>query len=196
MNTKIAGQNNTRKSSGNIVLIGMPGVGKSSTGVVLAKLLNYDFIDVDLVIQKTYGRTLQDIIDTEGAEAFIAKEGAVLAGLSCERTIISTGGSAVYSTDALDMLATHNLVIYLAVSLEELTGRLSGFSNRGVVMRDRAISTLEGLYEERVPLYKRFAHATVETDGLSISEVAVALDGVVRAYERRQNDQRQSAGCD
>lgn len=159
----------------NIVLIGMPGVGKSSTGVVLAKMLNYDFVDVDIVIQKTYGRTLQEIIDTEGANEFIRKEGSVLSGLDFSRTVISTGGSAVYSEDAMNAIAAKNQVVYLQVGLKELKKRLPGFTNRGVVMRDSSIETLDELYEERVPLYERYAHHVVDTDGLSISEVAFAI---------------------
>lgn len=159
----------------NIVLIGMPGVGKSSTGVVLAKMLNYDFIDVDILIQKKFGRTLQEMIDGEGGEEFIRKEGEVLDEIHCERTVISTGGSAVYSEAAMEKLAAESNVIYLQVRLEELRHRLPGFDNRGVVMRDPSITTLDGLYAERIPLYERFAHHTVDTDGLSISEVAQRL---------------------
>lgn len=163
----------------NIILIGMPGVGKSSTGVVLAKMLNFDFIDADIIIQKAYGKTLQEIIDSEGVEEFIRKEGRVLSDLRCEKTVISTGGSAVYSHDAMEKLCSEGRVIYLEVSLEELRDRLPGFDGRGVVMRDPSIATLDGLYAERVPLYERYADALVDTDGLSISQVAFAIKDIV-----------------
>lgn len=164
-----------RSDDANIVLIGMPGVGKSSSGVVLAKMLNYDFVDVDILIQKEYGCTLQEMIDSCGAEEFIRREGEVLGGLELGRTVISTGGSAVYSGNAMEKLASKDAIVYLSVGLEELRRRLPAFDDRGVVMRDPSIATLDALYDERAPLYERFAHVVIDTDGLSISEVACAI---------------------
>ncbi len=160
---------------GNIVLIGMPGVGKSSTGVVLAKMLNYDFVDTDILIQKAYDETLQEMIDSIGADEFIEREGSILEDLVYVRTIVATGGSAVYSHRAMEKMAKKDLIVYLRVGLEELRHRLPGFDDRGVVMRDPSTATLDALYAERVPLYEKYADIVVDTDGLSVSQVAFAI---------------------
>ncbi len=166
-------------SKNNIVLIGMPGVGKSTVGVVLAKILNFDFLDVDLLIQKQYASTLQDLIDTHGAEKFIAMEGAILANVASDRdvarTVISTGGSAIYSQAAMERLSANSTIVYLRVGLDELSGRLQSFSNRGVVMRNANCCSLEDLYDERTPLYERHAQVIVDTDDMSISDVALKI---------------------
>ena len=156
----------------NIVLIGMPGVGKSTVGVVLAKILNYDFVDADLAIQKACGQTLQEIIDERGVEGFIAAENSVLKDLAAQRTIISTGGSAVYSDEAMAHLQTIGHTVYLKVSCEELEHRLGDLDERGVVMRGENVHTLRDLYEERRPLYEQWAEVTVDTEGLSITQTA------------------------
>ena len=159
-------------SAENIILIGMPGAGKSSVGVVLAKVLNYDFLDCDLLIQRKYGKTLQEIIDTEGNAAFITKEDAVLKTIQTQQTIISTGGSAIYSDEAMAHLKTLGTVIYLEVSFEEMVSRLSNLDERGVVMKDGKGMSLEALYEEREPLYSHYADVTVNVEGLSITDAA------------------------
>lgn len=166
---KIMGNDN------NIVLIGMPGVGKSTIGVVLAKILNYEFVDVDLLIQRRFDRTLQKLIDSLGPFGFIEVENEVLKGLSFENTIISTGGSAVYSDEAMEHLAKIAKIVYLKVSLEELDSRLTDFSERGVVMRGIDTPNLVALYNERAPLYERYAQYTVDLDGLSITDAAKAI---------------------
>lgn len=168
----------------NIVLIGMPGVGKSSAGVVSAKMIGYDFVDVDLLIQNKYGSTLQEMIDSCGVEEFIRREGSVLGALDLRRTVISTGGSAIYSLEAMDRLAANSVVVYLRAGIEELHRRLPAFDDRGVVMRDDSINTLDALYDERAPLYERFAHALIDTDGLSISEVAFAIKAIKDSIDR------------
>lgn len=156
----------------NIVFIGMPGSGKSTIGVVLAKILNFEFVDVDLVIQQRADKTLQRLIDSLGSEGFIEIENQVLQSLDFRHTIISTGGSAVYSEGALDHLARGGVVVYLQVSLPELTERLADFSERGVVMRGEGAMSLEALYDERVPLYEQHADVTVDINGLTITEAA------------------------
>ena len=125
----------TDRSRDNIVLIGMPGVGKSTVGVVLAKILNYEFVDADLIIQQRCDKTLQRLIDTLGPDGFIEVEGKVLADLEFNRAVISTGGSAIYSHEGMEHLAQHGRVVYLRVGLAELESRFPGFDERGVVMR-------------------------------------------------------------
>lgn len=156
----------------NIVLIGMPGSGKSTIGIVLAKMLNYDFVDVDLVIQQRCDKTLQRLIDAIGPAGFIDVENEVLKSLDFQHTIISTGGSAVYSEEAISHLANSGTIVYLEVGLPALEERLSDFSERGVVMRKEGAMSLYLLYEERVPLYERNADVTVNIDGLSITDAA------------------------
>lgn len=163
----------------NIVLIGMPGSGKSTIGVVLAKMLNYDFVDVDLVIQQRCDKTLQRLIDALGPAGFIEVENEVLQSLDFQRTIISTGGSAVYSHDAIQHLAEEGVIVYLEVSLPEIEERLADFSERGVVMRQEGAMSLEALYAERVPLYERHADVTVDINGLSITDAANAVRAAV-----------------
>lgn len=159
----------------NIVLIGMPGSGKSTIGVVLAKMLNYEFVDVDLVIQQRCDKTLQRLIDALGPAGFIEVENEVLQSLDFQHTIISTGGSAVYSHDAIQHLSEEGVIVYLQVSLAEVEERLSDFSERGVVMRQEGAMSLEDLYAERVPLYEEHADVTVDINGLAITEAANAV---------------------
>lgn len=159
-------------SKDNIVLIGMPGSGKSTIGIVLAKILNYEFVDVDLVIQQRCDKTLQRLIDALGPAGFIDVENEVLQSLDFEHTIISTGGSAVYSHDAIEHLAKEGVIVYLRVALPELEERLSDFSERGVVMRQEGAMSLEALYAEREPLYEQHADIVVDINGLSITEAA------------------------
>lgn len=156
----------------NIVLIGMPGAGKSTIGVVLAKILNYDFVDVDLLIQQQCDKTLQRLIDTLGPLGFIDVENEVLQGLDFDRTIISTGGSAVYSEEAMEHLGNEGVIVYLKASLDEIRRRLIDFEERGIVMKSPEALGLEGLYNERTPLYEKYADITVDIDGMGITEAA------------------------
>lgn len=156
----------------NIILIGMPGSGKSTVGVVLAKILNYGFVDVDLAIQQRCNKTLQRLIDALGPNGFISVENEVLLDLDFQHTVISTGGSAVYSHDAMMHMSDMGRIVYLKVGLPELKERLRDFSERGVVMRREGCTSLEDLYEERIPLYERYAEITVDIDDLSITESA------------------------
>lgn len=167
------------ESKENIVLIGMPGVGKSTVGVVLAKVLNYEFVDVDLQIQQRCDKTLQRLIETLGPQGFIDVENEVILEMDFRRTVISTGGSAIYSDEAMEHLAETSSMVYLKASLPELKKRLHDFSDRGIVMRGDGVDDLESLYDERLALYERYAEVTVDVDGLDIMHTANAVIGAL-----------------
>ena len=162
-------------NTSNIILIAMPGAGKSTLGVVLAKILNYSFIDADLLIQSQCDKTLQKIIDACGPDGFIEVENEVLCTLSADQSVIATGGSAVYSDEAMKHLSSIGTVVYLQVSLKELEKRLGGLYERGVVMKDGIGMSLNALYEERIPLYEKYAEVTIDIDGLSVRDAARQL---------------------
>ena len=118
----------------NIVLIGMPGAGKSTMGVILAKTLGRNFIDTDIVAQETTGRLLQDIIDKEGTAAFLKTEEKTILSLHCHNAVIATGGSVVFSKKAMDHLKKDGIVIWLDISFEEMVRRLNNITTRGIVL--------------------------------------------------------------
>lgn len=166
----------------NIILIGMPGCGKSTVGVVAAKMLGYDFLDCDLVIQKKYGKKLWELIEEQGSEGFIRLEEETLLGIECEGHIIATGGSAVYGERAMEHLRSIGRVVYLSLSLDAVREHIGATStSRGVVYRHA--SDLEGLYAERLPLYEKYADITVDSNGLSVTQAARKIEEI--AGERR-----------
>lgn len=144
----------------NIVLIGMPGAGKSTLGVLLAKALGYGFADTDLVIQEKTGCLLKDLIAREGLPGFLAQEEEVILSQDWHRHVIATGGSVVYSEKLREKFQRER-VVYLRMSREEMERRLSDIHSRGVVIR--AGQTLKDLWAERDPLYRRWAPLTVES---------------------------------
>lgn len=150
----------------NIVLIGMPGAGKSTVGVVLAKKLGYAFVDSDLVLQEREGRLLHEIIEERGAERFWEAEEAANLSIDVRRAVIATGGSAVYGGRAMERFRSIGTVVYLRLSCEAIADRLGDLSERGVTLRDG--QSLAELYAERVPLYERYADCTVDCGQLSI----------------------------
>lgn len=152
----------------NIVLIGMPGVGKSTVGVILAKELGYQFVDADLLIQKQEKRLLKEIIAQEGVDGFIQIENQVNASIEAERTVIATGGSVVYGEEAMEHLKEIATVVYLKLPYESLKRRLGNLKNRGVVLRNG--QTLKDLYEERVVLYEKYADVTIDEENKGIEE--------------------------
>ena len=154
----------------NVILIGMPGCGKSTIGVVLAKTLRYDFIDGDLLIQERTGKRLQEIIDFDGLDVFYRIEDEVLSGIDCERTVIAPGGSAVYYPDAMAHLKELGAVVYIQLSCENVKKRLGNLATRGVC--GAKVKTVEDLYNERVSLYEKYADFIINCDEGSISENA------------------------
>lgn len=163
----------------NIVLIGMPGVGKSTIGVILAKVLGYQFIDADLVIQKEEGKLLKDIIAEVGPEGFIEVENRVNASICATNSIIATGGSVVYGAEAMEHLKEIGTVVYLSLPYEEIEKRLSDIKGRGVVLREG--QTLKDLYEERTLLYEKYADVTICENGLNVEET---IEKILRTKEK------------
>lgn len=150
----------------NIILIGMPGSGKSTLGVLLAKAMQYRFMDTDLLIQEKEGKLLREIIAKEGQEGFLAIEEEVNASVCAEHTVIAPGGSAIYSARAMEHFSEIGTVVYLHVSLEELEKRLGDLKKRGVVLKEG--QTLADLFEERRPYYERYAKITIDVTDESI----------------------------
>ena len=150
----------------NIVLIGMPGVGKSTIGVILAKELGYQFIDSDLVIQQQEKRLLREIIEQEGVDGFLEIENQVNAGIQAEGAVIATGGSAVYGAEAMEHFRQTGTVVYLRLTYEKLKKRLGNLRGRGVVLRKG--QTLHDIYRERSVLYEKYAGIIIEETGRDI----------------------------
>ena len=144
----------------NIVLIGMPGSGKSTVGVILAKVLGYEFLDADLLIQKQEKRRLKEIIAQEGQGGFLRIGGRVTPSIQTTQCVIPTGGSVVYCREAMEHLKEIGTIIYLKLDYNILKRRLGNLIGRGVVLKDG--QSLEDLYEERVPLYESYADVTVD----------------------------------
>ena len=162
----------------NIVLIGMPGAGKSTIGVILAKVLGYQFIDTDLIIQEKEKRLLREIIAQEGIEEFLNIEGRVNCELEVTKAVIATGGSVVYSADAMAHLAQIGTIVYLQLSYEALENRLGNLIGRGVVLKED--QTLKELYDERTELYRKYAQITIEEEGLNVEET---MQKIVEIYK-------------
>lgn len=153
----------------NIILIGMPGSGKSTVGVVLAKRLGYQFVDSDLVIQEKTGKLLYQLIEELGEAGFLELENEINAGLQAKRAVIATGGSAVYGKEAMAHFKEMGKVVYLSLPYKELRERLGDLHKRGVVLREGY--TLKELYEERVPLYEKYADLVIDCSGRDIRSV-------------------------
>ena len=157
-------------NSGNIILIGMPGSGKSPCGVVAAKLLLKNFFDTDLLIQNREGQRLQQIIDEKGLDYFARAEEEAVLSLDIAGTVIATGGSVVYSPAAMDLLRRMGKVIYLHLEYETMCRRIQNLDSRGVVLQ--AGYTLQDMYKERLPLYRRYADAVIKCDNSTVEQTA------------------------
>lgn len=158
----------------NIILIGMPGAGKSTIGVVLAKTLGMKFIDSDLVIQEREGAFLQTIIKRSGMAEFLKVEEAAVMSIKGTNTIIATGGSVVYKEAAMKHLKTIGRVIYLDVGYEEIVRRVNNITTRGIAIREGA--TMKNIYDERNPLYKKYCDISVNCDGINIEEIIEEIE--------------------
>ncbi|MBO4976708.1 MAG: shikimate kinase [Lachnospiraceae bacterium] len=157
----------------NIVLIGMPGAGKSTVGVVLAKHLGCRFVDSDLVIQEKYGKLLHELIEEHGVEGFWKIENEVNASLALEGSVIATGGSVIYGKEAMEHLRLIGQVVYLKLPYEEVADRLGDLNARGVTLMPG--QTLRDLYEERTPLYEKYAHVTIDCSGKVLRDVVMEI---------------------
>lgn len=157
----------------NIVLIGMPGAGKSTVGVVLAKVVGHKFVDSDLVIQETYGKLLHELITEHGLDGFLEIENQVNAGLNTTKSIIATGGSVIYGKEAMEHLKEIGLVVYLKLSLESIADRLGDLQQRGVALKEGW--GLKELYEERVPFYEKYADLIIDCEEKTIRKITAEI---------------------
>ena len=152
----------------NIVLIGMPGAGKSTIGVLLAKAINYQFIDTDLIIQNRTNMKLFELINKTGINTFLKIEEDILSELTYKKTVIATGGSAVYGEKAMKHLSENGHIIYIKLSCEEIKKRVNNIKTRGIAMSNG--SSIEDVYEERIALYDKYADIIVDCENMNIEE--------------------------
>jgi shikimate kinase len=167
----------------NIILIGMPGAGKSTVGVILAKTLGMRFIDTDIVLQEQAGRLLQEMIGNEGTTTFLKTEEKTLLSLQCQNAVIATGGSAVFSHEAMEHLATGGIVIYLKISFEEMVRRLRNITTRGIVLFEG--QDLREMYDLRAPLYENYAGITLECSGTGAETI---VEGIVQELQKYRQE--------
>ncbi len=166
----------------NIVLIGMPGCGKSTVGVVLAKIMGYKFIDSDLLIQESEGKLLSEIISEQGLDGFNLVENRVNASIDVHKCVIATGGSVIYGKEAMKHLAEIGIIVYIKLPYEEIEHRLGDLTKRGVSIKKG--QTLRNLYDERIPLYEKYAHIVVMEENVEIVATADKIRRAVEAYQR------------
>ena len=160
----------------NIILIGMPTSGKSTVGVIAAKMLGMDFIDTDIVLQKREGSKLRDIIATEGIDAFLRREEQAVLGVQARHSVIATGGSVVYGDAAMRHLSENATIVYLKIGFEQLKKRLTDVRGRGVVLHDG--ESLEEMFANRSALYERYSDITVDETGTIEDTVRAVLDAI------------------
>jgi len=171
----------------NITLVGMPGSGKSTIGVLLAKRLGYSFVDMDIVIQEQEQRLLKEIIEQDGLDGFLEIENRVNSRVRVTRSVIAPGGSVIYGKEAMEHLKSISEIVYLQLNCEELTGRLGDLKDRGVALRDGM--TIEDLYNERVPLYEQYADIVIDETGKGPGDI---VDRLREILEAMMNDQKKA----
>lgn len=165
----------------NIILIGMPGAGKSTIGVLLAKTLGFSFIDTDLIIQQNTGRLLQNIIDEDGLDVFCSAEERAICSVTAERdSVIATGGSAVYSAKAMEHLKSCGEIYYLSLPPEEIKARISNITTRGIAKHPG--ETIDDVFTQRERLYNQYADVTVDCHGKSLEET---VEEICRCFGER-----------
>ena len=157
----------------NVVLIGMPGAGKSTVGVVLAKTLGMNFVDTDLLIQAETGQKLQEIINEKGSAAFLAIENDVVKRLSLPSAVVATGGSVIFGPEAMQSLKKNGVILYIRLSAETIADRLKNIQTRGIAMPPGM--TIADLYAQRAPLYEQYADVVAEAEGKSLEETVTLL---------------------
>ena len=157
----------------NVILIGMSGAGKSTLGVLISKAIGKNFFDTDILIQQREGKLLQQIIDLDGLNRFMRAEERAILSLNIHGCVIATGGSVVYSERAMKHLKKRGTVVYLKVDFNELEGRLSNIKNRGIVFK--GANDLRSVYEERLPLYEKYADITVDCTGCGVEDSVEAI---------------------
>lgn len=162
----------------NIVLIGMPGAGKSTVGVVLAKKAGMKFLDTDLSVQEYMGECLQETIDREGKEAFLRIENIVISGITVENTVIATGGSVVYGKAAMENIRTNGVMVYLQYNYETIEKRLTNLDTRGVAMAPG--ESLRDVYDDRIPRYEAVADVIVNCEDRTVDEIVREIIRQVR----------------
>lgn len=161
----------------NIILIGMPGCGKSSAGVLLAKRLCKMFVDTDLYIQESEGMSLQQILNEKGLEYFLKSEETAILSLTMHNTVVATGGSVVYSDKAMEHLKTQGKVVFLDIPLRSISSRLRNIKTRGIANNGMTISEI---YNERLPLYRKYADYTVDCKGKTVNET---VNDIIKLFE-------------
>ena len=162
----------------NLILIGMPASGKSTVGVILAKVLGYGFIDTDILIQRAEKKRLAQIINEVGVDGFLEVENRVNASVEADHCVIATGGSAVYGEDAMRHFKEIGHIMYLKTDFETIRKRLGNIRQRGVALREG--QTLRDLYDERSVLYEKYADTVIEESG-DAEDVVVSILKVIQS---------------
>lgn len=163
----------TNRRDNNLILIGMPAVGKSTIGVLVAKRLGYAFVDTDLVIQQKEGCLLPELIRQHGLDGFCKLEGDCIQHLTVHKSVVATGGSVIYRPPAMDHLKSMGTIVYLAIDLSLLSSRLKALDERGVIRRPD--QTIAQLYAERGPLYQAYSDIIVDTTGQNPEQVVRSI---------------------
>ena len=163
----------------NIVLIGMPGCGKSTCGVLLSKLACKDFVDTDLIIQQREGRRLQQIINENGPEFFASLEDRIVSSLGFENTVVATGGSVACHENAMKNLARNSVIVYMKISYEVMSARITNKDSRGILLREG--ESLRDMYDFRCPLYEKYAEITVDCGEGTLEE---NVDKILKEYKK------------
>ncbi|MDF2803930.1 MAG: hypothetical protein K0S61_3833 [Anaerocolumna sp.] len=166
----------------NIVLTGMPSAGKSTIGIILAKVIGYSFIDSDVLIQEQEKKLLKDIIEEKGIDGFLAIENDINRNIKASHTVIATGGSVIYGTEAMNHFREEDIVIYIKLGYETISNRLGNIRQRGVVLKNG--HSLLDLYNERCPLYERYAHIIIDAENLNPEELMEQIVFKIKDYPK------------